>query len=490
MDLAMTIFGAMIYNKIIDENVGQHIQMCRDYFISHVPTNIFKNEYSVFYEIIKKRKDILTLSEESLSIILERNRGIIAQTTDKVAFEEFKAMLAEGDTNDEVDMFLSACMVKHSELCEMVVPFDEFKDALTTYIENFKIEAVVKAIPTMQDILFTPLKRKYRMYQGYEGAKQFIYEELTKIDNVAISSDSTQRGYFVVDESEFKRDTDTDTAQKKKIVCDFGLEPLDEAYGGIYSNTMVALHAPAKNCKSRYTAERAWSACVNFKTDVCAIVLEGSIDDWKALIRARHFQHFYNRESLVYPDLDSDHIKKGEYSSPEYRQLEMTSYYDFSTNPNYGRLSFIEKSLTAENIIPELELAYKTRPFGMLVIDYLGLLPGYKMSQTEVLAKIFPRLLKLQKTLNFATILPNQFSQETVRDLFAEKKKDNRTIAGGSYESVKTPDINIGLYSTPEELEMGLVQFFHMLSREGKFFAPFYTQNNLGVCEFSTRQEV
>ena len=29
MDLAMTIFGAMIYNKIIDENVGQHIQMCR-----------------------------------------------------------------------------------------------------------------------------------------------------------------------------------------------------------------------------------------------------------------------------------------------------------------------------------------------------------------------------------------------------------------------------------------------------------------------------
>ena len=54
----------------------------------------------------------------------------------------------------------------------------------------------------------------------------------------------TYKGVFLVDESEFKRDTDTDTAQKKKIVCDFGLEPLDEDYGGIYQ--MVALHAPAK----------------------------------------------------------------------------------------------------------------------------------------------------------------------------------------------------------------------------------------------------
>lgn len=489
MDLAMTIFGAMVYDKIIDETVAEHIKMSREYFFTHTPTNVFKNEYCVFYEILKNRKDIITLSESSLAVLLERNRGVIAQNTSQISFEEYGAMLSEGDTNDEVDMFLSACMVKYTELCELIIPFDEFRDALTTYIENFKLEAVVKAIPTMQDILFNPLKRKFKTYSGYEGAKEYIYEELTKMDNVAITSDSTQRGYYTVDETIFKKSTEGESSAKQKIVCDLGLAPLDEAYGGIYSNTMVAIHAPAKNAKSRYTAERVWSACVNFKTDVCAIVLEGSTDDWLALVRSRHFQHFYNSDNITYPLLDSDHIKKGNYTSDEYRKLEYASYYDLTTNPSYGRLSFLDKDLNVDNLLSEIELAYKTKSFGLLAIDYLGLLAGKGMSETEVLARAFPGLLKLQKKLNFATILPNQFTQETVRALFAEKKMDTRTIAGGSYQAVKTPDINIGLYATEGELEMGLVQFFHMLSREGKFFSPFYSQNNLGVCEFSTLNE-
>lgn len=485
MEFDKTIFGGLIYREISvdDKQLLENIKLCHNYLKTKVRENIFKNEYSVFYSLISARKEIYVISEDSLLSTLERNKGKFEESK-LINMEDYRQLIGgESEGMTPVEAFISSCLEVYNEIADEIVSFETFKDAVKGYIDGFKAEYTLKEIDTATTIMLDGVQQGKKTLQGYDDTKQYLSKAFTKLDNLIISSETEHRGVFKLDLDYYKESTESDKNTLRKVT-DFGIGPLDKAYGAIYSGEMVSLLAPAKSCKTRFSAYLAHRAVVVNKQRVAIWVLEGNHLTWTPLLRARHFDYYYNSEDNVYVELDSETIKKQLYPSEEYRQAEFASYYDLITNPDYGSIQFIDKPCHVDTFLDELERAYETDPFDLLVVDYLGLIDYTKITKTQALELGYVRLLRLQKKLGFATILPAQFKADIVDALHQGKDIDLRTSGGGTYETIKTPDKNIGLYATQEELQLGRVQVLPIPSRVGKYFSPFYMVGNIGVCSF------
>ena len=486
MDFARTIFAGLIYRELKDKNLVENVRKCHGYMKTRVRSNIFKNEYSVLYSVLSARKDIYIVSEESLLLTLERNKARF-ENSNMVNLDDYKQLVGEeGEDNlSTVEVFINSCLEVYNDIVDEVVSFETFKDAVKGYMDAFKTEYAMREIEVATNIMIDGLKRGNKLLHGYEDTKQYLYKSFMKLDNLTIASESDQRGIFKLDEEYFKESTSgDDNLNKLKFITDFGIKPLDDAIGGIHAGEMVSILAPAKSCKTRFSAFLAHRAVTEHKARVAVWVLEGNHRTWTPLLRARHFDYYYNKEDMIYDDIDSEHIKKGMYASEEYRQLEYASYYDLISNPNYGSIQYIDRPCVVDTFCDELEMAFETDPFDLLIIDYLMLVEYTRITQTQALEQSYQKLLRLQKRLGFATILPTQFKSTVVDSLHQGKSVDLRTAGGGSYETIKTPDINIGLYATDEELQLGRLQVLHIPSRVGKYFSPFYMVGNIGVCSF------
>ena len=61
---------------------------------------------------------------------------------------------------------------------------------------------------------------------------------------------------------------------------------------------------------------------------------------------------------------------------------------------------------------------------------------------------------------------------------------ETRDIAGASYEVVKTPDINIALVGSVEDINMGHLKLVSMPSRNSAPFAPVDLSVDFGASNF------
>ena len=61
---------------------------------------------------------------------------------------------------------------------------------------------------------------------------------------------------------------------------------------------------------------------------------------------------------------------------------------------------------------------------------------------------------------------------------------ETRDIAGASYEVVKTPDINIALVGSVEDINMGHLKLVSMPSRNSAPFAPVDLSVDFGACNY------
>lgn len=488
MEFAKTIFAGLIYRELDDKVLLDNVRKCHSYMKTHLRSNIFRNEYSVFYSILNARKDIYIISEESLLNTLERNK-VKFENSNLINLEEYRQLIGDDSENGltPVEVFISSCLELYNEIADEIVSFETFKDAVKGYMDEFKSEYTLREIDIATTIMTDGLKKGNQLLQGYQDTKEYLYKAFTKLDNLTIASESDQRGIFKLDTDYFQESTgdNSNSGTTLRKITDFGIKPLDDAFGAIFQGDMVSLLAPAKSCKSRFSAYLAHRACVVNKARVALWILEGNHKTWTPLLRARHFDYYYNSEEDVYDEIDSNVILRQNYPSEEYRQLEYASYYDMISNPNYGTIQYIDRPCHVDTMCEELEMAYENDPFDLLIIDYLMLLEyGNKMTQQQAMEQAYRKLLRLQKKIGFSSILPTQFKATVVNSLNDGKSVDLRTSGGGSYETIKTPDVNIGLYAKDEELQLGRLQVLHIPSRTGKYFKPFYMVGNIGSCSF------
>ena len=102
------------------------------------------------------------------------------------------------------------------------------------------------------------------------------------------------------------------------------------------------------------------------------------------------------------------------------------------------------------------------------------------------LVSVISRYLKANK---IAGLFPAQIKQTSVSGLTSLSADElasveTRDIAGASYEVVKTPDINIALVGSVEDIKMGHLKLVSMPSRNSAPFSPVDLSVDFGASNF------
>ena len=144
-----------------------------------------------------------------------------------------------------------------------------------------------------------------------------------------------------------------------------------------------------------------------------------------------------------------------------------------------------------ETIIEELETAVKMNGAKAVLIDYLQLIEWETkgMTKTQAIGQAYQKCLAFCKRNNVALISPSQMTQEFLKEMATARdgsNKETRTVGGESSEVIRTPDINIALYGTVEDIRNGTLKVLSVPSRMCAPFPAFDIYVNFAVCQFAS----
>ena len=154
----------------------------------------------------------------------------------------------------------------------------------------------------------------------------------------------------------------------------------------------------------------------------------------------------------------------------------------------------IDRPFTVESIEEEVLTAIQTNNAKLIVIDYLQLIGSSTgIKKNERIGEAYQKMLRICKSMNVALFSPAQFTQEFLKEMANSKDgsaHEVRTAGGESSEIIRTPDYNLALYATAEDLIHHRMTLLSVPSRLSSPFPPIDIYIDLGVCEFcSTSQE-
>ena len=410
----------------------------RQILFGQLPPKVFKDEnyliYSVFYNFKDKG---ITPDADFIEMHLNRNTKLVKNATQYININEYKDL----DENIYV-AYISAVLKKFNRLIQLEPCSTE---DLRLNIEKYKTEFCAiemnKAYSQAKLILYDGVQVGNRFYQGYADSLAYSKKISSDIDSI-----------------------------------------LDHTTG-----------APTKGGKSKFCARLVHTAIVIYGVNVSVWAHEGGYKAWWAQLRAIHFEYLYIRNKSAgekVAPLSQKDILWGNYPSPEIRELEQASRLDLFTNPNYGVLNMIDRPFLTETFIDEIETSVQLNDSKLVVIDYLQLISSAsKTSKNEGIGKAYQDLLAYCKKRNIAAISPSQFKQEFMSEMAKSKDGQNHEIraAGGeSSEIIRTPDINIALYATVEDLMRKKMTIMSVPSRLAEPFPDIEIYADLCSCVFSS----
>ncbi|MNV39690.1 hypothetical protein D3C71_1312770 [compost metagenome] len=102
------------------------------------------------------------------------------------------------------------------------------------------------------------------------------------------------------------------------------------------------------------------------------------------------------------------------------------------------------------------------------------------------------KVLQFLKSKKVAGIFPAQLKQTAVGDIKKQSPEELinmelRDSAGESYEVIKTPDVNIALFGTVEDIRNGSMKILSIPSRNSAPFEPIDLSIDAGSCMFKSR---
>lgn len=472
----------VIFSSIFseDEGVARRKQELLTTFSS---TNVFKNEYAVFYILTKDIPRVVP-NKDFIQLYLQTNRAVFLKSRN-IELSSYSL----GDSDPYVE-FVNSCLTLFDDCVKRQVEFMDFYRALEMhkmeYINRYSVEILEESTV----ILAEGVKFGNRTLSGYSDMRQNIKHRFVSLDNMMDKAD--RKGIITYGYNDNSEDED----EKLKLVTTFGIRALDDHAGGVYEGDMVSLLAPSKGGKSRLATYMLHNAIVNHGTNVVMWSVENGVKGWESLIRARHFNWMYNSgisDASEKRILDSDAIRKGEVPDA-LKDMEEASWMDLRSNSNYGRITTIDEDFNSDSVFEILENAVTEFGAKLVCVDYLQLISAgedSRISKNERIGEVYKKMLQYLKKKKIGGIFPGQLKQTAVDDMNKKTGEDlvnmeMRSAAGESYEVIKTPDVNLALYGTVEDIATGHMQLLSIPSRNIAPFAPIDLYVDAGSCTFQS----
>lgn len=447
---SLKLLSDSILQSIIhgDEVSKANRQIC----FGQLPPKAFRDENYIIYSVYHSFKDRgITPDEQFMRMYLLRNTKIFRDSQEHINLQEF-ADLHE----DPYVAYTSAVMKQYVRLLGLeTLSRDELSLNIEKYKSEFKCSEMNKAYSQSRMILYEGVQIGNRFYQGYEDSVAYMKKKTADIDSIL----NHTAGVGFIDSS-VSGVTDDDEAEHEKI-GDFGLiKELNKHLGGIYTGIFYNVMAPTKGGKSKFCTRVSHIIAVEYGINISVWAHEGGYKAWWAQLRAIHYEYLYIRnkpENERPVALSQKEILYKQYPSPEVKALEEASRLDLFTNPHYGVIHMIDRPFLAENLIDEIETSVQLNNSRFILIDYLQLITTQvkNKQKNQVIGDAYQAVLSYTKKRNVAAMSPSQFTQEFMNEMAHSKDgqaHEVRTAGGESSEIVRTPDINIALYASTEDL--------------------------------------
>lgn len=441
--------------------------------------SVFKDEYYAIATMVKENMR-LEYTKEFLKLYLKTNRPTFTKSNN-INLNKF--MISDVDPYDE---FILASVGLYEELSKKKVKDADYFRAIEMHKMSHIANESINLLEESVEILCEGKRKRGKNLSGFNDMSTNLKTNLLKLENMLSKSDRKGIITFGVNDEEEEGDS------KVKLVTTFGVKELDE-HINIYEGDMVSLLAPAKGGKSRFSTSVLHNAVVKHGVNVVMWSIENGYKGWECLLRARHFNYFYNdsaTDAIQKRMIDDDMIRKGKMDK-ELEELELASWTELKTNPNYGTITVIDEDFDSDTFIEVLDNAVNATGAKLICIDYLQLLTakGKSASKNEVIGDAYKQTLQYLKKKKVAGIFPAQLKQTFVGSLDGTSDEDLintelRNSAGESYEVIKTPDINLALYATPEDIRNGSMKILSIPSRNSAPFEPINMYVDMGSSSF------
>lgn len=479
---------SLLSDKIIENiiHADEESMKKRQYLFGVLQPIVFSDENHIIYKVFHKFKEQrITPDAEFLKLLLARNHGIIEESKSRLNIAEYSDI----DENPILG-YIGGVIKQYNRLIQSEqISFDEFKLAIEKYKIEYKNIEANRIYSQARIIVNEGLTIGRTKLFGYEDSEAFVKKKFAELDGLM---DTTEGEGFINSREEALNESNKSKAPRK--IGDFGdIKELNEHYGGIYTPMMYSVMAPTKGGKSKFCTMCAHNVIIS-GNNIAVWAHEGGYQAWWAQMRAHHFDWLYNRNETdpakIKRGITQEVILNNTYKSEELRSLEQASALDLFTNPSYGVIYMIDRPFLTETVVDELETAVQLSNASLIVIDYLQLI-GSKIikAKHERIGEAYQRILAWQKKRNVAVMSPAQFTQDFMKEVASSKDSgslETRTAGGESSEIIRTPDINIALYASPEDLMHNSMKLLSVPSRFSKPFAPFEINIDLGVSRFSS----
>lgn len=459
----------------------------RQYLYGQFYPSIMKNENYIIYLVFYNFKDRgITPDSEFLKMYLMRNVKLLRESSQFINLTEFKDL-----DEDPCHAYIAAVIKQFVRLQGMdILSKSEFMLEVEKYRQEFCAYEINQAYSTSKMILYDGVDIGSRKFQGYDDSVSFVKKKVADIE--ALMNKTTGAG-FIDSRTAAVEDEASDTKPVK--IGDFDLvSELNDNLGGVFTSLFYNILAPTKGGKSKFTTRMVHTIVVQYGHNVSVWAHEGGYKAWWAQLRAIHYEHMYIRgrssgERVV--PLSQKDILYDNYPNEQTRLLEEASKLDLFTNPNYGVINMIDRPFLAETFIDEIETSVQLNDSKAVLIDYLQLIGSNDRgrSKPQVIGKAYQDALSYAKKRNVAMISPSQFTQDFMNEM--AKSKDGqthevRTAGGESAEIIRTPDINIALYASTEDLIRKEMTIMSVPSRLCEPFPDVHIYADLCSCVFSS----
>ncbi len=458
----------------------------RQLLFSQFTPIIFRDEYHVLYKVLYNfRERMLTPDEEFYEMYLVRNENIILDAKPYIDIDAF----ANNDENKVVAYAQAVLKVYTRLLTIEPVDDDEFELNIEKYKEEFKCFKLGEALSQSKEILYDGIDFGRTHFQGDEQSVAYIKSKSAEIESLL--SSTVGKGFIN------SRDAGLidDTGVEPERIGDFGLvEELNEYTGGVFTSKFYSVLAPTKGGKSKFCARLCHNILQNGH-NVVVWAHEGGWYAWMCQMRAIHFDWYYNRDKIDRTQfkvgISQDIILNKKWRNEQQQVLEQTSRTDLFQREDFGYMEFIDRPFKVETFIDEIETAVARSGAKAVIIDYLQLI-GWdtnKYSKSTAIGTAYQKLLDYARKRNVAVISPAQFTQDFMKELSRSDSKEGhetRTAGGESAEIVRTPDVNIALYASIDDLMRNHMQILSIPSRDYQPFPPVDIYCDLSVCMFAS----
>lgn len=451
---------------------------------SELSPEMFTDENFIIYTLFFKFKSQgLTPDAKFMQLYLQRNKKIILDNERHLSMDKID------DKGADKALAYSALVLKHfnSLLKYDTHSLEDFKREIETLKTLWADVEIQQAYNDAKVVLVDGKEVGRRTYQGFEDSVAMVKNASARIQSIL--DKSTGAGFI---SSRTTSLHDTGVVKPEKI-GDFGLiNELNEKLDGYYTSYFYSVMAPTKGGKSKWCSRACHNISVEHGNNVTVWAHEGGYQAWMAQMIAIHYEYLYGRKNEgKYYRLSQREVLNDKYPSDEVKILARDAELDLQNNKQYGEIYYIDRPFKVETLIEEIETAVQLNHSKAVIIDYLQLI-GWDtkgLSKPQAIGKAYQELLAFGRKHNVLIMSPAQMTQDFMNEMAKAKDgkvSDIRTAGGESSEVVRTPDINIALYSDDEDRSHHEMRILSMPSRFAESFAPIRIKADLASCLFSS----